>query len=349
MTEYESMLDIGEKGFIASLMPMLSDSDAFVNGFGHDVSIVDVGLDELIAFKIDRAPKPVLLALGYDEYRVWGRLAAVANISDIIAGGAVPYAVMLSLVLPRDFPAEYARQIVLGCRDACQEHGVNFVGGDTKEGREAQVVGAAIGRVSRGRYWARRKAVAGDRLYVTGTVGAAAAAMLELSRSEVKERDRFVSVLRNPCADVKIAAKLREKSMIFAACDISDGLCDAVELFSSGSVGVVIDADRLPLSCLAIETSTRLGVEAWKFAFSVGDWGLALVVSKEDCDEFEKIFCGENEVTRIGDFLEISSSEVRHRGRSLALPKIRNEHFRSRFEDGAEFLDFLVSPSILLP
>ncbi|RYH60989.1 MAG: hypothetical protein EON54_10500, partial [Alcaligenaceae bacterium] len=58
------MSDLGEKAFLKLLLPTLQVSPSFVNGFGHDASILDVGLEQHLAVKIDRAPFPVALNRG---------------------------------------------------------------------------------------------------------------------------------------------------------------------------------------------------------------------------------------------------------------------------------------------
>lgn len=334
-----TMLDVGEKGFISSLKPLLKESGKFVNGFGHDVSVIDLGFEDLVAFKIDRASRPVLLDLGINDYSIWGRLAAVANISDMAAGGAVPHAVMLSLVLPRSFCAEDARNIVLGCQSACDEHGVSFVGGDTKEGRCVEVIGAAVGRVARDRYWSRKKANVGDVLYVTGKLGGAGASMMLMKEFDGLRREECIRVLSMPTVDLAIANELRACGLVFSACDLSDGLADAVELFCSDNVGIVLEAASFPLHDLAKLVGVMKDRDPWRLAFAVGDWGLAVVVKAEDVEGFEKKFSGFEGCTRVGTFVRGSSRSVALDSASSPLPVMRNEHFRSRLEDGASFLN----------
>jgi len=332
------MLDVGEKGFISSLKPLLTQSGNFVNGFGHDVSVIDLGFEDLVAFKIDRASRPVLLDLGVNDYAIWGRLAAVANISDMAAGGAVPQAIMLSLVLPRNFCAEDARNIVLGCQAACNEHGVSFVGGDTKEGGGVEVIGAAIGRVGRDRYWSRKKADVGDVLYVTGKLGGAGASMVLMGEFGGLRREECIRVLSMPTVDLAIASELRACGLVFSACDLSDGLADAVELFCSDKVGIILEAARFPLHELAELVGVMKDCDPWKLAFAVGDWGLAFVVKAEDVDEFERRISGSDRCSKVGTFTRGASRSVALVSGVAPLPMIRNEHFRSRLEDGASFL-----------
>lgn len=84
----------GRKAFLRKLLPGLVCSDDFVNGFGHDASIVDLGFDKNIVFKIDRAPNPVSVKNSWSDFCVWGRLAVVANVSDVLAVGGEAKAFM---------------------------------------------------------------------------------------------------------------------------------------------------------------------------------------------------------------------------------------------------------------
>ncbi|MGP4959074.1 AIR synthase related protein, partial [Pseudomonas helleri] len=127
-----TMSELGEKAFLKMLLPDLYVAPSFVNGFGHDASIMDFGLEKLLAFKIDRAPYPVALQRGIGDYKTWGRLAVAANVSDLLAVGATPRALMLSLVLPGHFEIDNASAIIKGCEEACIAHGIAFVGGDIR-------------------------------------------------------------------------------------------------------------------------------------------------------------------------------------------------------------------------
>lgn len=340
-----TMSDVGEKAFLRALLPALNAASEFVNGFGHDSSIIDLGLEELIAFKIDRAPYPVAIKRGIGDYRTWGRLAVAANISDILAVGGNPRAMMLSIIVPGDFDVDDVRDIVLGCEEACLAHNVVFLGGDTKEGPVPQVVGAALGTVQKRQSFGRAPANAGDYLFVAGGLGAfgGAMALLDAASPNIDIPDEWASVLTNPTARIKEGAYLRGAHHIVAACDLSDGLSEAINIFCAGGVGLVIDEAKLPLDQLAVRAAEIYDVPAWRLAFGVGDWAIACVVRDADIEAFRTGIGFGLSLHEIGRFDNSGRKRiVDDSGGEYELPEIINEHFRQRAEDGGVYLEKLI-------
>ena len=339
------MSELGEKTFLKALLPALYVDPTFVNGFGHDASIVDVGLQEHIAIKIDRAPYPVALKKGIGDYRTWGRLAVAANVSDLLAVGASPRALILSLVLPGSFDAVSAGEIVKGCEEACITHGVAFVGGDTKEGAAAQVIGAAFGTVAKGYGFGRANAASGDYLYVAGQLGAfsGVVAMLDASDSCKLPPVEWADVLTRPSARVREGEYLRKLGSVIAACDLSDGLAEAIRIFCKAGTGITVDEANLPIHRIAVEAATRLQVPAWRFAFGVGDWAIAFVAKYMDVAILDDLRNKGLEIFKIGRFNDSGKRLVRSRnGVKFELPDLINEQFRQRIEDGDDYISQLL-------
>ena len=340
-----TMSDIGEKSFLKLLLPTLYVAPEFVNGFGHDASIIDVGLEELLAFKIDRAPFPVSISRGFGDYRTWGRLAVAANVSDLLAVGAKPRALMLSIVVPGSFNANHVREIVVGCEEACAAHQVVFLGGDTKEGPAAQVIGAALGTVKKGSTYGRAPARSGDYLFVAGRLGgfAGAVALLDAATTVDKIPQTWIDTLINPIARIAEGAYLREFCNVVAACDLSDGLTEAINIFCADGAGISISETALPMDFLAIEASTSYGVPLWQMAFGVGDWAIAFVVGEADIDVFRAGISAGLELYEIGQFDDTGHKRILDRaGVEQEVPNIINEHFRQRAEDGSRYSELLM-------
>jgi thiamine-monophosphate kinase len=334
---------LGEKAFIARLLPGLPTSPAFINGFGHDASVLDLGLDRNIALKIDRAPKPVALRHQLGGYEVWGRLAVVANLSDLLAVGAVPSAFMVSLVLPASFEVDDAEAIVRGCAESCSAHQVAFVGGDTKEGAEPQVIGTALGTVSRGSDYRRVAADPGDYLFVAGRLGGfvAAVAMLAVESETARLDPEVRRALTLPRAKALECAHLAGVSGVRGAQDLSDGLADAIATFCARGAGLSLRAGTLPLDPLVRRASASTKVPPWRFAFGVGDWSVAFVVSAEAAGFLRSNkSCGLYELGQFDSSGVISLKD--DEGKSVRVPTVRNEHFVSRAEDETDYLDALL-------
>ncbi|GAB3035361.1 thiamine-phosphate kinase [Bowmanella dokdonensis] len=340
-----TMSEIGEKEFIKGLLPSLSVDSSFVNGFGHDASIIDVGLDQLIACKIDRAPSPVSLKHGIGDAKTWGRLAVVANVSDLLSVGAVPKALMLSLVLPDDFDVISAREIVMGCEEACRSHGIAFVGGDTKEGDAAQVIGAAWGTLLRGTQFGRGSAMPGDYLFIAGRLGAFSGSMALMNKRifDKKIPNYYTNVLTHPMARVIEGRYMRESRKVAFACDLSDGLSEAIRIFCKEGVGITLHEKCLPMHTIAEEASFRTEVPLWQFALGVGDWAIACVVRQEEAASFKALMPNGLEIFQVGRFDETGLIQIQDKkGIKRELPPLINEHFRQRAEDDTGYLHELL-------
>jgi thiamine-monophosphate kinase len=343
------MQGIGEKVFLQTLLPTLNVDPCFVNGFGHDASIIDLGLEQDIAFKIDRAPFPVAIRRGIGDYSTWGRLAVVANVSDLLAVGATPRAMMLSMVLPGNFDAENAKAIVEGCEEACIACGVAFLGGDTKEGSAAQVVGAALGTVEKNAVFGRASAKPGDRLFLAGEVGgfAGTLALMNAVATESSFPSQWSSVITHPNARIREGRYLRESHKVVAACDLSDGLADALDIFCRDGVGITLDESRLPMHSHAIEASIKIETPLWRFAFGVGDWAIACVVRDEDAALFRLGASNDLVLHEVGQFDDSGARLVRDAtGIKHVIPKVINEHFRNRLEDDTNYITNLLHPGL---
>lgn len=339
------MNDIGEKAFLRALIPQLSARGDFVNGFGHDASIIELGLEQHVAFKIDRAPSPVAVTRGWSDHRVWGRLAVAANVSDLLAVAAQPRAVMLSITVPRGFSVQAATEIVLGCQESCEQHAVTFLGGDTKEGPSIQVVGAALGVVSKKYRLGRGRAAIGDHFVVAGQLGGfiGALQMLDSGRHAAWSREQLLRTLTNPMARIKEAAYLRQSQMASFACDVSDGLADVLSVFCGETVGLTVEASRLPMHPYSIAAAARRGVDPSAFAFGVGDWALACVVPHSSIERFLADAPAGAELSDLGQFdatglMAIKSSDDKTR----PMPVVINEQFRARLEDDSQYVDSLL-------
>ena len=111
----------------------------------------------------------------------------------------------------------------------------------------------------------------GDLVFVTGTIGDAAAGLqLRKDRVELTTTDQNFLVSRYEVPTARVAAGIALRGIATAAIDISDGLVnDLTHLCNASSCGAKIDVDNLPLSQALIAV---FGSEAGTdFALSGGD------------------------------------------------------------------------------
>ena len=194
-----------------------------------------------------------------------GYRALAVNLSDIAAMGAVPRWMTLALSLPRA-DAAWLEAFAGGLFTAAVEFGVTLVGGDTTRSPVLVASVHVTGEIAPGAALRRDGAKPGDTIYVTGTVGDAAAGLAGLmAGSPVRE---LVRRFTRPAARVRYGRALVGHAT--AAIDVSDGLYgDLGKLLAASGQGAELFLDRLPLSP-ALGANFAVD-EQRRFALSGGD------------------------------------------------------------------------------
>lgn len=342
------MTDVGEKAFLADLLPKLFIDPNFVNGFGHDASVMDIGLPETnLVMKIDRAAKPIAATNGWSDYRVWGRIAVTANCSDILAVGGTPRGFMLSLSMQADTPVDVATAIVAGAAEECQRCGVAFLGGDTKESTGLNVVGAGFGTIEKNRHFDRHLGKVGDLLVLAGTVGGFLGAYRACQGGSVSQSEAL-EYLSRPQAAWGEATALASLDGVRSACDLSDGLGSSALNVVSPGLGAVLDFDALPFHPLARASAASRGVDLLPYAFGVGDWGILYAVSPLAGGAIADLKAEGLSLSVIG-LVEPRPGLRLRRGAEFSITAAENEHFRHRMEDQGNYFDLQESSLALTP
>jgi thiamine-monophosphate kinase len=176
-----------------------------------------------------------------------GHRCLARGLSDIAAMGGIPRAAFLSLALPPELPQSWVDKFIAGLLKLATRFSVSLAGGDTAQspsGILADIV--VLGSVPAGQAILRSGARPGDLLYVTGTLGSAVAALNQL-RVGKKLRPRSHPKHFYPEPRVAVGQFLREKKLVSAMIDISDGLStDLGHICEESGTGAVVYAEALP-------------------------------------------------------------------------------------------------------
>ncbi|MFZ1064233.1 MAG: thiamine-phosphate kinase [Pseudolabrys sp.] len=182
---------------------------------------------------------------------VAGRALRV-NLSDLAAKGARPLGFLLSLALPREIGEQWLEGFAQGLRADADLFGCPLFGGDTDRTPGPIVVSIAMfGTVPEGTMVRRAGAKAGDRVFVTGTIGDAALGVMMRNGKRWKldepQRQHLLSRYLVPQPRNALAEAVRIHAS--AAMDISDGLAgDFGKLCRVSGVAADVDVARVPLS-----------------------------------------------------------------------------------------------------
>lgn len=173
------------------------------------------------------------------------KLAAV-NLSDLAAKGATPVGALLSLTLSGE--SEWEERFLFGLHEASDQFGLALLGGDTvalPTGAPRVLGLTAIGRAG-AEVPSRSGGRPGDRLWLFGYVGDAAAGLRQLLADE-RASGLLVDTYRRPIPLLHIGAAIAPQAS--AAMDISDGLLlDGWRLAQASGCGLRLDLAELPLS-----------------------------------------------------------------------------------------------------
>ncbi len=301
--------------------------DDVVLGVGDDCALLRppagmelaVTSDTLVAgvhFQHDVDPE----TLGYKSLAV--------NLSDLAAMGAKPAWVALALTMPHA-DQDWLKAFIRGFSSLASMHEVALVGGDTTSGPLSITI-TAHGFVGPGTALRRSGARAGDSIYVTGTLGDAALALLsrqgiyssEAGMLELEQRlDRPQPRLRTGLSLVGIAS---------SAIDISDGLIsDLGHICEQSGVGARIELAKIPVST-GVEEYLRHG-GSWDTVIAGGDdYELCFTVPPENIAMLEeargKLDCA---VAQVGEIVsEAGISCITADGAVLDNPGSGYQHFR---------------------
>jgi thiamine-monophosphate kinase len=263
-------------------------------GIGDDAAVLAVRRGEELVVTTDFSIEDVHFRRGWHPPEAVGHKCLARGLSDIAAMGARPVAAFLSLAVPSELTRHGEGGMGVGVWLDRFYHGLHLLaerwrvpvaGGDLSQspgGTHARVAAdiVVVGAVERGRALLRSGARAGDALYVTGTLGGAAAELRALTRSKKRTpkrtraqplpgyRSLIVDSSRQdkpehphffPQPRIAVGRALVRRRLATAAIDISDGLSvDLLHLCEESGLRAEIDASLLPLGRVATLDVTLL-------------------------------------------------------------------------------------------
>jgi thiamine-monophosphate kinase len=222
-------------------------------GVGDDAAVLKVNRGRLIVATdtlVEGVHFPIAMAAGHVASRAVG-----VNLSDFAAMGVKPQWLTLSLCMPsydESWIAAFAGEL----QQCCERYSLALVGGDTVRAGLSigfTVMGLSEGG-SAGDCLLRSGAQVGDDLWVSGSLGAAAAALTLLennvnSKWSLSGHERETLLAAFYCPQPRLELGLSLQKIASAAIDISDGLlADALHLATQSGVGLSVRTSNLPIA-----------------------------------------------------------------------------------------------------
>jgi thiamine-monophosphate kinase len=314
-------------------------------GIGDDAAIVSIPAGDWAVLTTDLLTEGVHFDLRTASPASVGYRAAMANLSDVAAMGAVPRFLLVSIAIPSSLRTTDILALYEGLMTACRAYKVRLIGGDTSASQHGLFLSITLlGTTKRRKVLLRKGARIGDSLYVTGTLGDSLAGLQLLSNSHaqgtgtsrLRPADRKFLINRHlrPTARVREGQWLNQTGVVTSAIDVSDGLSgDLRHICNASHVGAEIDVSRLPLSpaCQSYATSTKQDPVALALAGGE-DYELLFTVPETHRARLERAASRRNfTLTRIGHICAASLGIHRllGNGRREPLPALSYEHFRT--------------------
>ena len=258
---------------------------ALALGIGDDCAVLEQRRNEQIVITTDLSIEGRHFQLDWHPPEVVGHRTLARGLSDLAAMGARPLAAFLSLGLPRVLTLSTGRKpawldrFFEGFFALAKSHGTPLAGGDLAQAPLAVADIVLVGAVPRGRALLRSGARAGDRLYVTGSLGGAAAGLAKLNELARRTGSKPLSIAGrmrpllaahfHPLPRLAQGLWLREHRAATAAIDLSDGLSvDLAHLCEESGVGAELDAAHLAIAEGATLAQALHGGEDYELLFA---------------------------------------------------------------------------------
>lgn len=248
-------------------------------GIGDDCALLRVKAGEELAVTTDLSIEGRHFRLDWHPPESVGHRTLARGLSDLAAMGARPVAAFLSLGLPRELTVSssgkqaWVERFLDGLMALAAEYKVPLAGGDLAESPIAIADIVLTGAVPQGKALLRSGAKPGDRIYVTGSLGGAAAELAALGQSP----QNFAKAIRAskttphlyPQPRIAQGLWLRKHGLASAAMDLSDGLStDLTHLCEESSVAAEVNAAELPLGTEASLPMALHGGEDYELLFT---------------------------------------------------------------------------------
>ena len=278
---------LGEFGLIRRLtddIKLVNESTCY--GVGDDCAVLSYPADHKVLVTTDMLMEGVHFDLTYVPLKHLGYKAAMVNLSDIYAMNGTPRQLTVSLALSKRFCIEDIEDLYAGIRLACEQHGVDIVGGDTTSSLTRLAISiTCIGEARKEDIVYRNGAKETNLICVTGDLGAAYMGLQLLEREKAvfkgeKEiqpdfagKEYLLERQLKPEARRDIIRKLAEAGVKpTAMMDISDGLSsELMHICTQSKVGCRIYEEHLPIDYQTAVMAEELNMNVTTCALNGGE------------------------------------------------------------------------------
>ena len=314
--------EYGEFGLIDHLTKNIEIQNAStVLGVGDDAAVIDhFGKQTVIT--TDMLIEGVHFDLAYTPLKHLGYKSVVVNLSDIYAMNAMPTHITLSVGISSRFSVEALEEFYDGVYAACEEYGVDLIGGDTCSSQKGFIISVtAIGELTNDKIVQRSTAQKGDLICVSGDLGGAYIGLLFLEREkkiylespqiqpDLENEQYVIGRLLKPKARKDIFEFFETQNILpTSMLDISDGLSsELLHICQKSGVGCMIYEEKIPIAEDSKQAAYKFEIDPTACALSGGeDYELLFTIKQED---YEKITLNE-QISVVGYVTEAEEGAI---------------------------------------
>ena len=304
-TKLTTLSELGEFKLIEHLTKDFTlQKKSSLKGIGDDAAILDYG-DQKLVLTTDLLMEGIHFNLVYTPLKHLGYKAVIVNLSDVYAMNASPAQITVSVAVSNKFSVESLEELYSGIKLACDQYGIDLVGGDTTSSVTGLVISiTAVGSAQHDKLVYRDGARKNDLICVTGNLGAAYAGLQILERerkifeSDYKiqpELTNYAYILERqlkPEARKDIIQALSDEEVVPSSMiDLSDGLSsDLLHICKQSGVGCRIFMEKIPVAEETINAAEEFNIEPFICALNGGeDYELLFTVSPEELKKVAQI------------------------------------------------------------
>ena len=303
-----SISETGEFGLIHHLTDNIElKNNSSIKGVGDDAAVLDYKNKQILV-TTDVLLEGIHFDLVYTPLKHLGYKAAIVNFSDIYAMNGQPKQILVTLGISKRMSVESVDDLYSGILLACEQYGVDLVGGDTSASYTGLTISiTCIGEADKDKVVYRNGAKENDLICVSGDLGAAYMGLQLLEREKAvylnaDEKDAiqpdFASkeyILERqlkPEARKDVIAILAEKGIVpTSMIDVSDGLSsELLHLCEQSKKGCRVYEEKIPIDYQTATMAEEFNMNLTTAALNGGeDYELLFTVPLDRYDEVKSI------------------------------------------------------------
>lgn len=317
-------MEISENKLISRIRRFEDPSSTVIRGIGDDGAAVTLSGGSYVLVQ-DAMVEHVHFEFSFVDPYDLGKKAVYVNVSDILSMGALPLYFLVTIGITPTISSKDIGRLYRGIRRAGKEFGAILIGGDTTESKHDFFIDISMmGKIITKSYLGRDKAMEGDLIAVTGSLGESAYGLhLFLEGKDSKGLKRFVERYSSPKPPYPVWKEIVKHDITRAMMDVSDGLLiDLGRMMTESRKGAIIHFEKIPIPPLLRKENKEI------LALSGGeDYQFLFTFPKHKLETVQRITTQGHPISIIGEVVRGKGVKVLSKGKGINVPVKGYEHF----------------------